>query len=419
VADKQPSSVCRFDELDSLRGIAATVVVVAHLTGIFLPGAVFAKDGHYAWEKLFVSTPLHLLTSGHLAVCLFFVLSGFVLSVHWLAPGRRLTTQDLLVVTLKRPVRLAGMVVVTEIIGMLCWWQGWFVTQAAAARLHNSWLAYFWPKPLEGHDVSALLTGPFFYGVSFNPPLWTIALELYGSFLVFGMVALLTRLARGRLLVLIALLVVLGRLPKMMAACGYDSQLIPAGHWLLLQGFVFGIIAAQLWHMPGMLARCWQIKPLRWAWLVVAVVFASFPYYGGTDGTLYRLLPTLTSKLGGGYPMLGAFRLFMQVLAGWGRRLLLSAPARLLGRLSYALYGCHFIILPTISCGLYLYLDGYGWSYTAIILSIFAVTLPLVLGGAWLLTRYVDAPSIRAASRVGRLVKNGFLWFKNRPAQNA
>lgn len=123
MADKHSSFACRFDELDSLRGIAATVVVVAHFTGIFLPGAVFAKDGHYAWERL-VSTPMHLLTSGHAAVGLFFILSGFVLSVRLLAPGRPFALRDLLVVTLKRPVRLGGMVLVTEMIGMLCWWQG-------------------------------------------------------------------------------------------------------------------------------------------------------------------------------------------------------------------------------------------------------------------------------------------------------
>ncbi|MFZ2279699.1 MAG: acyltransferase [Prosthecobacter sp.] len=408
MADKQASSVHRFEELDSLRGIAAAVVVVAHFAGIFLPGAVFAKDGHFSWEILFVSTPLHLLTSGHLAVCMFFVLSGFVLTVRQLAPGERFTNQDLLTAALKRPVRLGGMVIVTELAGMFCWWQGWFVTQTAAARLHNSWLAYFWPKEIEAHDISALATGPFFYGVSFNPPLWTIELELYGSFMVFGMAAHLTRLAWGRLPVLIGMLMVLGRLPEMMRACGYDSQIIPAGHWLLLQGFVFGMMAAEVWHMPGLLARCWQSKPLRYSWLVVAVVFASFPYYGSAGETLYRLLPTITPRLGGGYPMLGAFMLFLLVLAGWGRGVLLSAPARLLGRLSYAIYGCHFIILPTITCGLYLYLDERGVSYPLTIIICLFVTLPLMLGCARLLARHVDTPSIRAAAAVGRWVRHGF-----------
>jgi peptidoglycan/LPS O-acetylase OafA/YrhL len=61
----------RFDELDSLRGLAACTVVLTHFW-----------DGMDA--NIYLATfhsPLRILVAGHNAVTLFFVLSGFVLFI--------------------------------------------------------------------------------------------------------------------------------------------------------------------------------------------------------------------------------------------------------------------------------------------------------------------------------------------------
>jgi peptidoglycan/LPS O-acetylase OafA/YrhL len=62
----------RYVELDSLRGLAATTVVLSHLA-VVLPNL-------YVLEK-FKNTPFQILWAGHEAVILFFLLSGFVLSL--------------------------------------------------------------------------------------------------------------------------------------------------------------------------------------------------------------------------------------------------------------------------------------------------------------------------------------------------
>ncbi|WP_261302574.1 acyltransferase family protein [Paenibacillus andongensis] len=64
----------RFDELDSLRGLASSSVLISHLF-LAIPSA-------YLLEKL-KNTPFHVFWSGHEAVILFFVLSGFVLSLSY------------------------------------------------------------------------------------------------------------------------------------------------------------------------------------------------------------------------------------------------------------------------------------------------------------------------------------------------
>lgn len=63
----------RFEELDSLRGLAAISVILCHL----LPIA-----GSSLFNRL-NATPLHLFWAGHEAVILFFMLSGFVLSLPY------------------------------------------------------------------------------------------------------------------------------------------------------------------------------------------------------------------------------------------------------------------------------------------------------------------------------------------------
>jgi peptidoglycan/LPS O-acetylase OafA/YrhL len=64
----------RYNELDSLRGLAASTVLLSHLF-LILPGI-------YLIAK-FKNTPLHIFWAGHEAVILFFILSGFVLSLPY------------------------------------------------------------------------------------------------------------------------------------------------------------------------------------------------------------------------------------------------------------------------------------------------------------------------------------------------
>jgi peptidoglycan/LPS O-acetylase OafA/YrhL len=63
----------RIEQLDSLRGLAACTVLLCHL--------IIVKESTFTFV---MRTPLRLFNNGHAAVMLFFVLSGFVLSLPFL-----------------------------------------------------------------------------------------------------------------------------------------------------------------------------------------------------------------------------------------------------------------------------------------------------------------------------------------------
>jgi peptidoglycan/LPS O-acetylase OafA/YrhL len=65
----------RYKPLDSLRGLAALFVFFGHYLGIW--GDIFS-------HKNLVETPLGILFNGTASVMLFFVLSGFVLSLPFI-----------------------------------------------------------------------------------------------------------------------------------------------------------------------------------------------------------------------------------------------------------------------------------------------------------------------------------------------
>jgi peptidoglycan/LPS O-acetylase OafA/YrhL len=78
----------RFEELDSLRGLAALTVVFSHIYTLFFPS--------FLAQLLFKFGPLRISIAGDEAVTLFFVLSGFVLSLPFYA-NRALGYRDFVV----------------------------------------------------------------------------------------------------------------------------------------------------------------------------------------------------------------------------------------------------------------------------------------------------------------------------------
>jgi peptidoglycan/LPS O-acetylase OafA/YrhL len=93
--------------LEGLRGVAAIVVVIFHALLIFYEYMVFgpsvASTQHMGLEDNLFGSPFRIFFAGTFAVAIFFVLSGFVLSIGFLSKGKKIILQKL---ALKRYLRL-------------------------------------------------------------------------------------------------------------------------------------------------------------------------------------------------------------------------------------------------------------------------------------------------------------------------
>ena len=385
------STSAKLDHLEGLRGLGPCVVVVAHFLAAYQPHAIFGRPYPQSawWEDYMVTTPLGLLIASGTAVSLFFILSGYVLSLPFCGDSER-GQEDLCAALLKRPLRLAPVVMLGMLLSHFV--KDWGLTyrsEVSSVTGSHPWLLL---EPGTRTDIFADVLRPFSTAGAYNSPLWTIGIEMYGSILVFCLLAL-TRGLRGRWAVYALLL-----------GWYLDS-------WM--QCFIAGLAIADLHRSRPAL---FEGRGARLAALLLAagVVVGAFPdraLESIRSGTFYSMLPTFKGILAGGMSTCGALLLFVGVLLSpSAQRVLSLPPCRFLGQVSFSLYAIHFPLMLSLSAAVFLPLvEPLGRaSATAIAAAIyFAATLAL----AWVVTRVVDRPVVSLSNRIALYARAA--WSKN------
>src|SRR5262245_22865354 len=279
----------RFGFLDGLRGWAAVVVLFHHIFVDGLPANSFMADRLF-WAKIF-------FMNGTFAVCLFFVISGFSLSIGYLQSGDE---RGLARMAAGRYVRLAlpifAICAITYLLLVLT-----IIPPATQRPSPLDVFATFTPTVNGLFEFS--LFGSFIFrsnAENYNPPLWTMFYEFLGSFMVFATIAIL-RSWRLRTWILGVLFVVL-------AVYGPFFSL-----------FIAGILIAGLFR---------QKKSLKSGNLTGAVLCVA--------GLLLTLLPETWSDLK--YVAAPVCLVAGIALFGPGRRLFENRLGDFLGWISFPLY---------------------------------------------------------------------------------
>jgi peptidoglycan/LPS O-acetylase OafA/YrhL len=384
----------RQPHLDSLRGVAAFIVVIVHYLAAFYPYTVFGNQGNYTqhswWEPLAFIPPFGIFVGGHFAVCLFFILSGYVLSYGSIGEPKQ--HQKLLGAIIKRPVRLGGLVLFTVLCGGLLWYGDLYFNNAVS-NLSSSqpWFKDFWPNPFDLKlFVKDISTSLFSRGSTYNPPLWSIKIELYGSIFVYMFLFLFGNFKYR--LPLISLLLFLCR-----------------GN--LYQGFWIGVLFAELVKFH----KSYITIPRSW-WTVLLLLFlyfSSYPKYTNNeflDDTIYCYLPEGKS-FGGGYPMLSAILLFVLLISSDQFQSLLNKPIFLyLGRISYGLYVVHFLIIGSFSSWLFLFINDY-YNYSVSFFITLVVGLIVIVSLAHTATKFIDEPAIKFSNFFGKKINEQIMFM--------
>lgn len=369
--------------LDSLRGIATIMVVMTHYIGAFIPYAAFGNKAqyqqHFSWETLFFYPPFGLLAAGHLAVCLFFILSGYILSYQYI--GEAQNRLYILAALLKRPIRLGGVVLFTLILSACLWNEKLYFNQLVAdISSSRPWFYDLWAGDFYLKDFLINISQHLFnHADIYNKSLWTIKTELYGSIGVFILLLLIGNSAYR--------LVALALLAIFLCKSFY-------------QGFVLGMMIADI-AKNKLIAIPTQF--MRYFNVVGGAFFlylSSYPHYASFEfvqHTVYASLPN-DGDLEGGYPMLSAMLLFVLVCSNNKLKTLLEKKSlKFLGKISYGVYGVHILVIGSFSAWLFLtvlpYLN-YGLAFLVVLFSGFPVILLL----GYLVTCYIDAPIIKLSN---------------------
>lgn len=254
--------------LDGLRGLAALIVVVSHFFQVFAPSVFEGRKEieHFAFEGIAARTPFNLLFNGNFSVCLFFVLSGYVLSYRFFQTGDRLIIYSS---AIRRYFRLAAPALVSVFLAYLI-----IVLDLGAYDKIRGMTLSSMPDPFMASDnllvmlKEGLFHTFFTYGSQYNPVLWTMTYELFGSFLIFGF------------------LVLCGRRVIRYTAYVLLIYVFNDSYYL---GFMLGMLLADLKHNDRDWLSYFNAPWMTFIWITVGIYLGSYPYLD-PEGTIYSIL---------------------------------------------------------------------------------------------------------------------------------
>jgi peptidoglycan/LPS O-acetylase OafA/YrhL len=376
----------RASELDSVRGIAAFIVVLHHFWETVLPdqntfpflGNPIAGTGWFADLALWISlSPLRLLFSGHAAVGVFFVLSGFALTKALENPANA----DFGPFMIRRFFRIYppfALVVLTA--AALCWL---IQPQPIAGR---EWVNLSWNQPvtldlLVGHLSMISTAGEY---NSLNSPMWTLVHELRISFVFVFLAPWVIAFPRTACAVAIGTFTLLSIRHFTMLLAGFIPEglsrdvllsFVQTARYVLF--FVFGIVIASKYST---FARALDEHPrLTYLGWTAAFALLAVPYTKGYLELCYAV---------------GAMLLIILCLHSATARRFLKKPTFLwLGKVSYSLYLSHQVILVAF---VYLLHDALP------MIAILALVLIASLLIAELMNRTIELPSSELGKRLAR-----------------
>lgn len=388
----ETSEVGRRPYLDGLRGVAACMVFFAHLIITLLPSVItFSQgEGHiYRLEKQVGLSPLGWIWNGEFAVCLFFVLSGFVLSEFCTMTRISLPAQ-----VVRRYFRLAVPMLMTSFIAYVIMKLGLYKNYDASVDVTRSGWLSMWYRAFEPKFLSMAkeaLYGAFVEGRAlYNANLWTMRIELIGSLIVFVTFALFKNVyARGLAFLAVALM-------------NWNNFFALFAVGALLYDFEDRIRAIFNAVVPDEVLR----QRMALGLLIFGFYLGAYPHiHSGIQASWHFFLPERLTTLG--WHMVGATLSISALLfSNVGQQIFGGPLARWLGKLSFVLYLIHLPILCSLTAwSAYLLRD---LPYALNVLITGSLTIAVVFSASALLYTYVDVYTTSFSRYVGKTFD---AWF--------
>ena len=307
----------RFDELDSLRGVAATMVVLNHF---------FLATNSTGRREDLLRILVDPFQNGPAAVALFFLLSGFVLSL----PTWRSKSQSYSVFIVRRICRIY----VPYLFGLALSVLGASIFASHTVPGLSPWFYGTWTGPINWTLVwqHVLFIGPSYNAREFNTAFWTLIIEMRVSIILPFFLLLLRRLSFGGMWLVYAITLIIGFVTEPRFVSGLSAFQILGWTSLFIAG---AIVARAVLLQPGHVSRIFSRRP------VALLSLVTFLFAGYLRPSLH-----LSEFLTRGLSAAGGLAMICVALYNRDLRSFLNTRAlQFMGRVSYSLYLLHATVL--------------------------------------------------------------------------
>lgn len=370
--------------LDSLRGILCILVLIEHCINIYKPDIRFTELEGTAGliRRLVNSTPLNVLYNGDMAVYIFFALSGFVLSLSF----NRTKSHDVIFSgVIKRYPRIMLPVV------------GSMVLMYITMELTDAFIGKAFEAQFYDFLWQTLYRIPFTHTILTNYPLWSMSYELFGSLLVFSLLAIFGKSKYRLYFYFLVMIYFFASLDQ-----AHQDIFEYSTYYAL---FVFGVIMCDITN-----GGRFKLNPvIRLAMFLLGLLLATTPlpregvgqYIGAYSYlSIFDNFPYMQVSITTG--VIGSMILFASIIdSKLAMSLLSTRPLKFFGKISFPLYLNHATVIYVISFILH---QRYGDVGASEFLIATALTILISVPVAYLFERFIDMPSIKASHKLSKLI---------------
>lgn len=373
----------KIDYLDGLRGLAALIVTIAHFFQVFYPtifnGNVDSIHSKNNIESFIYNSPLNLILNANFCVCIFFVLSAYVLSIKFFKYKKR---EIIISSAVRRYFRLVIPIASSLIIAYLLICGDLFFLKDIIPISKTDVLDRYGIKYSFFTVLKQAFFQVFFIDIeTYNAALWTIKYEFIGSFIIFSFLFFFGKSHKRKYIYAILLIVFMN------------------SYYL---AFILGIILSDLSTKSS-----FKINEKRaFVFFICGLFLGSYPY-SEVKNTIYRvldfnILPINSFRF---HHIMGAFLLILSILLSQKIQGKLSNKIiRFFGNISFSMYLIHFIVINSLSCYLFKVLIK-NYSYHFSFLITFIISFFVILLVSHLMYKYIDLVGIRFSHKICKSIK--------------
>jgi peptidoglycan/LPS O-acetylase OafA/YrhL len=361
----------RYHELDSLRGLASISVVLSHFV-LSLP--------HIFLTDQLRNTPLHIFWAGHEAVILFFILSGFVLSLPYY--GKK--TPNYVSYMIKRICRIYIPYALSIFLAILC--MNMF-SRGGIPEL-SKFISEAWSTPVTSKvliDHFIMLTD-FPSNYALNNVIWSLVHEMRISLIFPLLMYFIVRFSWKKNIILGASFSLTYFIFWAVYIRLYDINLTASGtsyFWTLhyIGFFVLGALIAKHRELIFTLFKGFSSN-VKFIVLVIGILLYTYPFWFFPNIYYFHL-----SFISDWVTAIGAS---VFIIAGVNStrisKFLHLKPVHFIGKISYSLYLFHMIVLLTL-VNIF-----YGQLQTSLILGLVFISSIVI---AAIMYYLIEEPSIK------------------------